>query len=364
MKIHFLCKRYYTNKDLLKDRFGRLFHLPVQLSGLGADVSVTAIDYRSASIEKLTANGVVFQNIPATFALLPRLLFDLDRIVAAVAPDILVASGDSHIGFVGKYIARRAGARFVFDVYDYYPSFAGNRIPGFKAMFRSAVRNADLVLCASEPLRNLLSPLNRNTLLVQNGVDRELFRPIDKWDARARLGLEPIVPYVGYFGAITPTRGPLLIEACRRLRHEIPELRLLLAGPVKGVDLDKPGIIYHGVLPQESIPERIAACDVVAVPYADDTFNRMSGACKIAEYLACERPVVATNVAGHAKFFGHTPFSVCNQDPEHMAAAIRGHLQEAAYAPFPEQLDWNGIGKVLHRFLLEFPPNLKSQSTK
>lgn len=352
IKINFLCKRYYTNKDLIKDRFGRLFHLPVELSKLGAKVSVAALDYRSTISEKMIANGVAFQSIPATFSRLPRLVFDLNRIVAAPAPDFLIASGDSHIGFLGKYLARRIGARFVFDVYDYYPSFRGNRIPGFKAMFRSAVRNADLILCASEPLRSLLSLVNRNTLLVENGVDRHLFKPMDKQDARARLELEPLAPHVGYFGSITPTRGPLLIKACQRLRREIPELRLLLAGPVKGVDLDKPGIIYHGVLSQESIPERIAACDVVAVPYADDTFNRMSGACKIAEYLACERPVVATNIAGHTKFFGHTPFSICKQEPDNMAAAISGHLRESSHANFPDELEWESIAEGLYRSLL------------
>lgn len=36
MNIHLLCKRYYTNKDLLNDRFGRLYHLPVQLAQLDA----------------------------------------------------------------------------------------------------------------------------------------------------------------------------------------------------------------------------------------------------------------------------------------------------------------------------------------
>ncbi len=90
-----------------------------------------------------------------------------------------------------------------------------------------------------------------------------------------------MAPYVGDFGSATPTRRPLLIKPCQRVRREIPELRLLLAGPVEVADLDKPGIIYHGVLSQESIPERIAACNVVAVPYSDDTFSRLSGACEI-----------------------------------------------------------------------------------
>lgn len=353
MKIHFLCKRYYTNKDLVKDRFGRLFHLPVQLSRLGADVSVTAIDYRSASPEKLTSNGVVFLTIPATFACFPRLLFDPDRIVAGLSPDILVASGDSHIGFIGKYLARRAGARFVFDVYDYYPSFPGNRLPGFKSMFRSAVRSADLILCASEPLRSVLSAVNRNTLLVENGVDRELFMPMDKQYARAQLELDVSAPHVGYFGSITPNRGPLLIEACQMLRRQIPELQLLLAGSVKGVDLDKPGIIYHGVLPQVAIPKRIAACDVVALPYADDTFNRMSGPCKVAEYLACERPVVATNIHGYTEAFRNAYDSFCVPDSSDLARTISWQLRSLQRIPFPESLDWKYIGEILFRSFLK-----------
>jgi glycosyltransferase involved in cell wall biosynthesis len=353
IQIHFLCKRYYTNKDLIKDHFGRLFHLPVALSKLGAKVTVTALDYRSTISEKMIANGVAFQSIPATFSRLPRLVLELNRIAAALAPDFLVASGDSHIGFLGKYLARRIEARFVFDVYDYYPSFPGNRIPGFKAMFRSAVRSADLILCASEPLRNMLAQVNRNTLLVENGVDRQLFRPMDKQYARTRLELEAYAPYVGYFGSITPNRGPLLIEACQMLRSEIPELRLLLAGPVKGVNLDKPGIIYYGVLPQESIPERIAACDVVVIPYEDDVFNRMSGPCKVAEYLACERPVIATNILSHIKVSKPNFFSLCRPEVEDIAIAIKKLIGVSDYSNFPEELDWKSIGDVVYRFFLK-----------
>ena len=33
-----------------------------------------------------------------------------------------------------------------FDVYDYYPAFRGNRIPGMKSMFRQGSDGADLVL--------------------------------------------------------------------------------------------------------------------------------------------------------------------------------------------------------------------------
>jgi glycosyltransferase involved in cell wall biosynthesis len=347
MNVHFLCKRYYTNKDLLGDRFGRLFHLPIQLAACGASVAVTAIDYRNSSVEEISADGVAFRTAPATPTCLPRLIVHLYGAVRAAQPDVVIASGDSHIGFVGRYLARRIGARFVYDVYDYYPAFPTNRIPGMKALFRSATRNANLVLCASEPLRQTLAALNRQALLVQNGVDRRLFKPMDLRQARDSIGLPQQIPLVGYFGSITPSRGPLIIEACRRLRQAFPLLRLVLAGRITDAAIGEPWITYYGALPQESIPQLIAACNVVTLPYARDTFNSMSGACKIAEYLACARPVVATRVAGHELIFANVPNSLCEPDADEMAAALQRQLDRPAVAPFPETMDWKHIGRDL-----------------
>lgn len=352
LKIFFLGKRYYTNKDLLKDRFGRLYHLPVRLARLGADVSVAAIDYRNPLSEEINAEGVTFRTTPATPTKLMGLPFHLYRSAQAARPDIIIASGDSHIGYIAMLIAQRLRARFVFDVYDYYPVFRGNRIPGMKALFRRAVTNADLVLSVSGALQQRLTPLNPHTILVKNGVDRHLFAPVDMLCARAKLGLDPTYPLVGYFGSITPTRGPLLIEACRFLRQEIPSLQLILAGQVSGVNIDEPWIIYHGVMAQADLPPLINACNVVAIPYANDPFNSMSGACKIAEYLACEKPVVATRVAGHEQIFKTAPNSLCNPDQKDIATAIRRQLANPAVVSFPEYLSWSHITRMLYDALL------------
>ncbi len=352
IKVHFLCKRHYTNKDLLKDRFGRLFHLPVELVKLGMAVSVSALDYRSRFVGRIQDSGVVFRSVPATLLSLPSIVLELYRIIAYEAPDVLVASGDSHIGFLGKILSKRLKAQFVFDVYDYYPSFRGNKIPGMKSMFHSAVRHADLLLCASKPLQDSLVQFNRNTLLIYNGVDSNLFKPMDKKMAREKLGINQSFVCIGYFGSITPTRGPLLLEACRKLKERSPSLRLLLAGAVNGVSIDEPWIIYHGVLPQEAIPERIAACDVVTIPYSDDLFNRMSGACKIAEYMACERPVVATDIAGHGNIFGSIAFSVCKPNSEAMKVAIKHHLRAPEIASCPSEMKWEVIGKLLYKSII------------
>lgn len=352
MKILLLCKRYYTNKDLLQDRFGRLYHLPVELAQLGADVSVAAIDYRNPLSEEMAAEGVLFRTAPATPSRLFSLPFHLNRSAQAAKPDIVIASGDSHIGYIAMHLARRLRAHFVFDVYDYYPAFLGNRIPGMKTLFRLAVTAADRVLCASEALQQRMALLNPRTLLIENGVDRHLFVPADMWAVRASLGLAQDITLIGFFGSIAPSKGPLLIEACRILFDQIPSLKLLLAGKVTGVDINKPWIIYRGELPQETVPALIAACDVVAVPLAKHPQNDLSGACKIAEYLACGKPVVATRVSSHEEIFKDAPGSLCEPNPDDIATAIRRQLTNPEIVSFPEHLSWTYIARTLYDELL------------
>lgn len=345
MRILYICKRYYTNKDLLKDRFGRLFHLPIELARNGVHVEVAAIDYWHSNREEINVDGVVFRSIPATLATLFLLPLFFYRLVLVAKPDIIVASGDSHIGFIAMLIAKKLGVPFVFDVYDYYPAFRGNKIPGMKALFRCAVESADLVLCASEPLFQKLLPLNANRLLVENGVDPILFAPSDMLQARDDLGFSSESLLVGYFGSIDFSRGPLLIEACRMLRDEFPLLHLVLAGHVVDVNLQEPWITHFGELPQAELPKMINACDLVVIPYANTPFNSMCGACKIAEYLACGKPVVATRVSSHEKLFHGASASLCDPASRSLAEAVRRQLDKPEIIPFPVYMSWEHLGR-------------------
>lgn len=340
MKVFFLCKRYYTNKDLLSERFGRLFHLPVGLARLGIEVEVHALDYRHSQPLTATHEGVAFNAVPASITRLPSAHRHIQRVARQVRPDCIVASGDSHIGFWGSRLATDVGAAFAFDVYDYYPVFGTNRIPGMRRLFALAVHRSDITFCASTPLMQRLSNQSKRVILVENGVDREVFRSYQKHEARQALGLPPDTPLIGYFGSITPDRGPLLFDAVEMIKASLPGVSLLLAGSVQGVTLPTESVIYKGVLPQDKLPLLISACDIATVPYARSEFNDMAGPCKIAEYLACGVPVVATRVAGHELFFKDAPESLCEPDADDLGAALLRQMAEPKVAPFPARLDW------------------------
>ena len=143
----------------------------------------------------------------------------------------------------------------------------------------------------------------------------------------------------------------MLFEAVRDLTGEFPGIRILLAGKVQGVSVEDPLITYLGEMAQSAIPRLIAACDVVTVPYARDDFNDMAGPCKIAEYLACERPVVATRVAGHESWFADAPRSLCEPDRRDLARVLAGQIRHPRVAGFPLQLEWQSIAGQLQQAL-------------
>ncbi|SDP19477.1 glycosyltransferase [Desulforhopalus singaporensis] len=348
MRILLICKRYYTNKDLLKDKFGRLYHLPKQLANRGINVLVLAFDYRNSVKKELTEDNLIIQSIPTTPS---KILSAPVRVYLKSKnffPDIVIASADSHIGLLGLLIARKFKIPFVFDVYDYYPAFNGNKIPGFKFIFHTVVKKANLLLCTSTSLEKKLILLNANTSLIQNGVDTNLFHPMDMMKTRAELGLALDALYIGYFGSIDASRGPLLIEAGKVLRKKHPKLRLLLAGKIKGVNISYPWIQYFGNLPHNKIPNLINSCDLVAIPYAKTSFNDYCGACKIAEYLACGKPIVATKVSDHEHLLVETPASLCDPNYESMVDSLQLQLLQRKCATFSKKLTWTHIGSIIY----------------
>jgi glycosyltransferase involved in cell wall biosynthesis len=350
MKFCLLCKRYYTNKDLITDRFGRLYHLPAQLSKLGHSGFVAAADYRNSTVKKLQIPGVVFYSLPFSTLNCFTFFSKTYRRLQRFNPDILIASGDSYIGAVGFLYARFLGIPFIFDVYDDYTAFESNKIPGMKTLFYYSIRKADLITTASAPLQRLISQFNKSVVTIENGTDLSIFKPIP-WDyARSILSIKKDKKVIGFFGSIEKKRGvETLMEAISLLKASYSNLVLLMAGKNNlQLKLNNPYIDYRGMVAQEKIPLFINACDVVVIPYLSNKLEEMTNACKIAEYLACSVPVVATRVSNHAEIFSDALQGICKPgDAQDMARAIRFQLETPQLVNFSKNLTWEHLGEKL-----------------
>ncbi|MFQ5555409.1 MAG: glycosyltransferase, partial [Acidimicrobiia bacterium] len=303
MRIVLLCKRHYTNQDLISNRFGRLYHLPIQLGECGHEGLVVAADYLRGDPLEIEHEGVRFRSIPASAIGFSRYVAAVERITRRFKPDVMIASSDIPFGWLGARTGRRRGVPFVYDLYDNYEAFSSAKIPGMRAAHRKALRAADLVTCVGAPLEKAVGPHARRTMIIPNGVDIELFRPIDRAEARSSANVDGGHGVIGYFGSMQPNHDvATLIAAVAGLREDGLDLRLLLAGKVVvDLDLDRRWIDSRGLVAQARIPELINACDVAVIPYRRDRWSDFTNANKLFEYAACEVPIVTTRVSDYER---------------------------------------------------------------
>lgn len=340
-----MTKRRTSGKDLLVDRFGRYFHLPFELSRLASASVVVAADYDLGPSEAASFDGCEFISIPLSLKRLAAYWRETEARVRKVAPDLIFAGGDTHLGWIGHRLARSLDIPFVFDVFDNYAAFESARIPGMKRVFRSLPKKANLTVAVSEPLRVLLGQ-DENTCVIPNGVDMSLFHP------EVPKALNSKSPLVIYVGGLAESRGTTtLIEAVDSIRQRHPDIRLVLAGPIlEGYRLPEADWIeYLGFVRQEGVPSLLTSADVAVLPYPDTDWARYTSAYKFREYLACQIPVVVTDVSSYRREAG-APEAVCRPvDFRDMARAIEFQLENRIVVERQESWSWKARAHDLYR---------------
>ena len=151
MRIAFLCKRHYTGKDVIFDRYGRLYEIPNQLARTGHDVRAWCLDYYGSSdIEDLLQANDAAQVVWSSYAIgglrairLATYPAWLHQQLANFKPDIVIGASDIPHVSLAAWLGRQLGVPYVVDLYDNFESFGQARIPGFKKLLARAVRHAD-----------------------------------------------------------------------------------------------------------------------------------------------------------------------------------------------------------------------------
>lgn len=352
MKVLFIGKRIYTHRDALQERYGRIYQLPWHWAQAGIATTLWLVDYHTRESITQRDDALDIVSTPVrSLALWRHWLSGAYR--QDGVPDVVVASGDCYIGWMGLRIARRTRARFVFDVYDKYDEFGGYRtLPAFD-LFDYLLDNAWARCFAS---RALMDQLRRSPAdcLVPNGLDVARFAPRDMYACRLEMGLPSDGLLVGYFGGMEPDRGVAdLVDAVGFLRRDGTDVRLVLGGKrPASLDLDRPGVLYLGNVPYARMPAALGACDLLAVPYRRTPFMDAGASNKIAEAIACNRPLVATRTPNFASNFALQaeklgPMLAEPGDPTSLAKSIRMQAERRVLVDLPKGMGWKDIAKGL-----------------
>jgi glycosyltransferase involved in cell wall biosynthesis len=363
MRVLVLSKRQYTGKDLLDDRYGRLFEIPAALATAGHDVRGLALSYRRRASGQYRWSDVPRLSWHSANALPMGLIRHASwaaRELASWRPQIIWASSDALQGVLGARLATSYDVPLVIDLYDNYESFGLTRLPGLKRWFRLACRRADGLSIVSRSLAQHVAvtcaPEGRICLL-GNGVDGDLFKHGDREASRRSLGLPTHARLIGTAGAITAGRGiGDLFEAFVSLADEDETLWLVIAGPRDGTPAKyrHPRIIDLGMLPWVSIPLLFNSLDVAVVCNRDSEFGRYCFPMKLQEMNACGVPVVAAAVGDVASILETVPNALYPPgDAVALAAAIRAQLAAPSVLAVPRVATWHALGQQLGSFFRE-----------
>jgi glycosyltransferase involved in cell wall biosynthesis len=352
MRIAYLCKRHYMSKDVILDRYARLYEIPFQLARLGHPVRAWCLSYRGGDAGRWTHDAGAAKVEWTSRALWPGLAaypFGVLREVRAFAPDLVIAASDIPHVALGAFVAGRLRKPWVADLYDNFEGFGQARLPGFVPLLRAAVRRADLVLTTSEPLRELVLQdygARGEVVAMPSSVDKAVFRPRERVAARRALGLPEQARLVGTAGGLYRDKGVGdLYAAWRLLEAAEPDVHLVLAGPTEPATPPPQGPRVHalGPLAHERVAELFSALDVGAICVRDTPFGRYCFPQKAYEMLACRLPAVAADVGAMGRFFKDQP--QCRYRPgdaADLAAKLRAQLA-APVAPAVPIAGWSEL---------------------
>ncbi len=318
MRILFLSKRRYMNKDVIDDRYGRLYELPAMLAERGHSILGACTSYRPRNDRRSHLHFEHGELEWKTFDLLPGGLpfpWRLLSLARRFQPDLVFSASDALHVATGDWLARKLGVLHAADLYDNFESFGLTRVPGLRHAYRRALRRSAAISCVSAPLKEKLArefsgvPL----LTLESTIDPDDHPPLERQEARRQLGLPIDAWLVGTAGALHGNRDiRLLYDAFLLLAEKHPEMQLALAGPVDSScpPPRHPRIHYLGLLPYEQIPVFNSALDLAVICMRESEFGRYAFPQKTYEILACGTPLLAAGVDALSRLLEAWPDSL------------------------------------------------------
>ena len=329
------------SKDVILDKYARLYEIPNQLAHLGHQVECFCLSYQSHNEgtwdesnheKKLIWHSKSYKGLKklGLFTYPFLLLQQLKQ----YQPDIVIAASDiPHIVW-GAWCAKQLKVPFIADLYDNFEGFGQARIPGMKHLLRQAVCQAQLVTTTSQPLAELVIhdyAAQAKVVSLPSTVDLTTFRSGNKSNARERFGLLPNKQYIGTAGGLYKDKGvEVIYQAWEKLKHEMPNVHLVLAGPYQP-DYPPPveeRVHYLGSLAHHEISTLFQALDLGIISILDTPFGRYCFPQKAYEMLACDLPVVVANIGEMSYLFRDSPqvlFQTGNAND--LASKIQQQLQ-------------------------------------
>jgi len=237
-----------------------------------------------------------------------------NKIMRSEGIDIVVAA---HVlaGTAVIRAAKKHNVPVIFDLKDWFPDSAAayfkNRLiqnivrKSVWKITRKNLNECDRITTVSPSLVEKLKGFGFSSDLITNGVDINIFQPMDGRKTRKELGIGDEDFVVGFCGSVE--RWYAIDEMIRALPVLIqyrPETKMLVVGSSLFTDYQSilyklakdlgisDHVIFTGTKPYNELPRYIAVMDACTIPLSPPQWSNIALPNKYFEYSACGKPIV------------------------------------------------------------------------
>ncbi len=227
-----------------------------------------------------------------------------------------------------------------------------NLIPNYTIPRRQILWAADkaaAIITVSQALKDVLVGLGASAAKIKtlrNGVDLEMFRPLDRLEARKELGLSGRI--LLSVGNLVELKGQgIMISALPNL----PDAKLLLAGT--GEDRQKlenlarilgvsERVTFLGRVPHDQLAKIYSAADALVLASSREGWPNV-----LLEAMACGTPVIASNISGTPEIVAAPAAGILMEErtPDGLANAVRKLFENlpdrSTTREYAEQFSWD-----------------------
>ncbi|MGD0733746.1 MAG: glycosyltransferase [Terracidiphilus sp.] len=286
------------------------------------------------------------------------------RFLKDFKPD-LVHSHGFHASFVARLLKIMRPATVVLSTVHNSGEAGWRRMLAYRFTDGLSRRTTAVCEMAAERYVRLKAVPQRKCMVVTNGIDLEEFQRDSARRMRMRAGMEVKDEFIWLaVGRNVPEKDfPNLLAAFVQVRKALPQTQLWIAGERQGEsvggagNLEETGVRWFGL-----------RRDMAALYDGADGFvlsSRSEGMpLAVAEAMAMEKPVVATDVGGVSELLGDAGVLVAAEDPDALATAMIGVMQrtqeerfamgrearrrvEANFSMDAKADEWEGVYRVV-----------------
>lgn len=222
-----------------------------------------------------------------------------------------IISRGLYMGLFSVFLAKVFRLQSIFDFHGYVYQeeiYRGQKYKSFLTRFLEelCIEYSDYVVTQTESNRDVVKNLNKNVILIENGVDlKEFINLCPQKSTLIRYSVPKTKPIVGFIGNWEKWMN---IEDLLEASKYIDNVSVVIVG--EGRDYKKyinkykrhRNIFFTGRVVHMEALKILANFDICVVPHSKSTIMLYKSARKTLEYMAAGKPIVVSSVIGKEQF--------------------------------------------------------------